>query len=142
MGFISSFIRNLTKKTLEGGYRKDFTKQSTIQQAVDKGRIVKVENLKSSRWGKTNSSGDLYDSSHSGMDYSKLKEQEVASTAVEDVIYDPKTEELKVKYRNGSTYYSFPGVPEETFTEFMDAPSKGKYLAYVIMPKYSRSLNA
>lgn len=134
MGFLSNILRNITKKTIEGGYRKDFDKQSTIQKAIQKGRIVQISDVKSSRW--SNRKSDTLYGPLSNIQYENAIETSVSSTAVADVKYDPKTQDLDVRYVGGDIYYTFPNVPEDVFTEFMDAPSKGRYLAYVIKPQY------
>lgn len=137
MGFLSNILRNITKTTIEGGYRKDFNKQSTIQKAISKGKIVQVNDVKSSRWKRKD---DTLYGPVNNIDYENAIETSVSSTAVADVKYDPKTQDLDIRYVGGDIYYTFPNVPEDVFTEFMDAPSKGRYLAYVIKPQYSENM--
>ena len=43
--------------------------------------------------------------------------------------------DLAVKFNNGGTYI-YKGVDEATFTEFLNAPSKGKYLSSHIKNKF------
>lgn len=66
-----------------------------------------------------------------------IDDANVDSTAVKEIKYDPKTKELLITYTSGDVEYSFPDVPKEVVEEFMRAPSKGKYLANVIQPRYS-----
>lgn len=43
--------------------------------------------------------------------------------------------DLAVKFNNGGTYI-YKGVDEATFKEFVDAPSKGKFLSANIKAKF------
>ena len=61
----------------------------------------------------------------------------VDSTAIDLISYDTTTKILGIKYKGGGKEYLFPNVPVEEFEALMKAPSKGKYVAFVIIPKYS-----
>lgn len=61
----------------------------------------------------------------------------VDSTAIDLISYDSTTKTLGITYKGGTKEYLFPNVPVEEFEALMKAPSKGKYVAYVIVPKYS-----
>lgn len=54
--------------------------------------------------------------------------QNVESSNVESVGYDPDTQELHVRYKNGSLY-KYEGVPPEAHEELMAADSVGTHLA-------------
>ena len=54
----------------------------------------------------------------------------VNSSNIASVDYDGSNE-LEIKFKTGSTY-RYVGVSPEIFNTFMDAPSKGRYLAAVI----------
>lgn len=135
MGFLSNILRRITATKLEGKNRKDSDFQNTFQTAIEKGKIVKVGDVKSSRWQKRGN--DTYYGPLEDIDYENSIERSVDSSAIDSIEYDPKTEDLKVRFRGGSVWYTYPNVPADVVTEFMDAPSKGRYLAYVIKPQYS-----
>ena len=61
----------------------------------------------------------------------------VDSTAIDLISYDTTTKTLGITYKGGEKEYLFPNVPVGEFEALMKAPSKGKYVAYVIVPKYS-----
>lgn len=61
----------------------------------------------------------------------------VDSTAIDLISYDTTTKTLGITYKGGGKEYLFPNVPVEEFESLMKAPSKGKYVAFVIVPKYS-----
>lgn len=69
------------------------------------------------------------------------KYQEVASSAIKSVKYDPSTHICKVQYQGGNgQYYDFMMSPDE-FEQFMNSDSKGRYCATVMkiqnrMPGY------
>jgi hypothetical protein len=51
------------------------------------------------------------------------------------IAYDETTSTLYVRFRRGGTY-SYADVPQAVFQELLAAPSKGKYHAANIKPKY------
>lgn len=61
----------------------------------------------------------------------------VDSTAIDLISYDTTTKTLGITYKGGTKEYIFPNVPIEEFEALMEAPSKGKYVAYIIVPRYS-----
>jgi hypothetical protein len=63
--------------------------------------------------------------------------QDVPSTAIEKVKYDPKTESLYVNFVGGKKTYWYPRVPKEKVQEMMAAPSKGEYFMQNIHDQYS-----
>ena len=105
------------------GWRKDKASQASLQEDISKGRAINISAPQSSRFSK-----DAAD------DY---KETAVSSTAVRSIGYNPKNGNLDIQYTSGSKKYRYPNVPPEVVTEFLDSPSKGKYLYYEIRPKYS-----
>ena len=58
-------------------------------------------------------------------------EVEVASQAIAEVKYDPKTNICKVRFVNGDKWYDYQMTPDE-FEDFMAADSKGQYVNYVM----------
>lgn len=146
-------ILNIIKDKISGGnfnnsgWRKDEESQSKLQNRIDSGKTITLSNPQSSRYqiskedlrerGLTKQGSYYTADDIADMRVDTTKEVPVASTAVKKVKYNPKTEELKIKYTSGNKEYSFPKVPKEVIEEFLDSPSKGKYLAHIIRPKYS-----
>lgn len=63
--------------------------------------------------------------------------QDVPSTAIKKMKYDPKTKELWVTFQGSNKKYWYPRVPEEKVREMMAAPSKGEYFMNNIHDQYS-----
>ena len=123
------------------GWRKDKASQASLQEDISKGRTVNITAPQSSRYSFDSKSvvdskgvADLVSGKKDADDF---KETSVDSTAVETIGYNPKNGNLDIQYTSGNKKYRYPNVPPEVVTEFLDSPSKGKYLYYVIRPKYS-----
>ena len=54
---------------------------------------------------------------------------------VVNVVHDPITNELTVTFHNGHRYV-YHDVPAKTYTQMMEAPSKGSFLHNNIKPKH------
>lgn len=63
--------------------------------------------------------------------------QDIPSTAIKKLKYDPKTEELYVTFQGSNKKYWYPRVPKEKIEELMNAPSKGEYFMQNIHDQYS-----
>ena len=63
--------------------------------------------------------------------------QDVPSTAIKKMKYDPKTKELWVTFQGSNKKYWYPRVPKEKVREMMAAPSKGEYFMNNIHDQYS-----
>lgn len=63
--------------------------------------------------------------------------QDIPSTAIKKLKYDPKTEELYVTFQGSNKKYWYPNVPKEKVEELMEAPSKGEYFLNNIHDQYS-----
>lgn len=117
------------------GWRKDKASQASLQEDISKGRTISVSAPQSSRYSfDSKGIADLASGKKTADDY---KETSVSSTAVRSIDYNPKNGNLDIQYTSGSKKYRYPNVPPEVVTEFLDSPSKGKYLYYEIRPKYS-----
>lgn len=117
------------------GWRKDKASQASLQEDISKGRTVNITAPQSSRYSfDSKGIADLASGKKTADDY---KETSVASTAVRTIDYNPKNGNLDIQYTSGNKKYRYPNVPPEVVTEFLDSPSKGKYLYYVIRPEYS-----
>lgn len=117
------------------GWRKDKASQASLQEDISKGRAVSISGPQSSRFSfDSKGIADLRTGKKGADDF---KETSVSSTAVRSIDYNPKTGNLDIQYTSGSKKYRYPNVPPEVVTEFLDSPSKGKYLYYEIAPEYS-----
>ena len=63
--------------------------------------------------------------------------QDIPSTAIKKLKYDPKTKELFVTFNGSNKKYWYPNVPKEKVEELMEAPSKGEYFLKNIHDQYS-----
>ena len=118
------------------GWRKDKTSQASLQEDISKGRKVNITAPQSSRYSfDSKGIADLVSGKKTADDY---EETAVSSTAVRTIGYNPKNGNLDIQYTSGNKKYRYPDVPPEVVTEFLDSPSKGKYLYYVIRPEYSK----
>lgn len=63
--------------------------------------------------------------------------QDIPSTAIKKVKYDPKTKELWVTFQGSNKKYWYPRVPKEKIEELMAAPSKGEYFMKNIHDQHS-----
>lgn len=63
--------------------------------------------------------------------------QDIPSTAIKKMKYDPKTQELYVTFQGSNKKYWYPRVPKEKIEEMMNAPSKGEYFMQNIHDQYS-----
>lgn len=64
-------------------------------------------------------------------------EVDVNSTAIKGYTWNPDTQSLFITYVGGNTEYEFPNVPESVVKELDNAPSKGRFVQFVIKPNYS-----
>ena len=59
----------------------------------------------------------------------------VESSNINQVGYDTATQELRVLFNSGSAY-AYQNVPDQVFTEFLESPSKGRFLNENIKGRY------
>jgi len=64
-----------------------------------------------------------------------MRIQAVASSHISAVAYDREEQILYVQFRNGAVY-AYQDVPRGVFEQFIDAPSKGRFLYQVIRAEY------
>lgn len=136
--------------------RKDFFGKQEAkgwEKALKKGRKISITTPQSSRWWidgddiKYYTTDEIVDSGEyddvinanviTGSATGEVSEARVNSTAIDLISYDPDTKALGIAYKGGTKEYIFPNVPKEEFEALMRAPSKGKYVQFVIKPKYS-----
>ena len=67
-----------------------------------------------------------------------MNREQVVSSAIKSVGYDPTTQTLEVEFINGSVY-QYREVPISLYTEFMSASSKGKFHYHHIMRRFHYS---
>lgn len=51
----------------------------------------------------------------------------VRSRAIAAVGYNPFSQRMKIRFRQGRTNYTFCGVPPSVYQGLLSAPSKGRY---------------
>lgn len=57
------------------------------------------------------------------------------SSVINHYLYFPETEILRIIYQSGAVY-DYLDVPQEIFDRFRSVRSKGRFLNYVIKPKF------
>lgn len=63
--------------------------------------------------------------------------QAVSSSQIEAIGFDNHTRVMAVKFKGKNpSVYLYDGVTLELYRHFLDAPSKGKFLAEYVKPKY------
>jgi hypothetical protein len=63
-----------------------------------------------------------------------MERKAVVSRKIRSIGYENGT--LEIEFNTSAIYHYF-SIPENIFTELMNAPSKGKYFRQVIKPNYS-----
>jgi hypothetical protein len=61
----------------------------------------------------------------------------VTSTDIASIGYDAKTRQLEVEFKHGTKLYTYEGVSEDIYAEFLNAKSPGRFFAANIKDKYS-----
>ena len=64
-----------------------------------------------------------------------MNREPVESSNLNSVGYDPSTKTLEIEFHSGGIYQYFD-VPENTYSELISAPSKGKYFHKFIKNVY------
>lgn len=59
------------------------------------------------------------------------------STAIRAIHHDEQSRTLRVTFVSGAVY-DYEDVPREVYEAFKAAPSKGRFFAYRIRPKYQQ----
>ena len=62
--------------------------------------------------------------------------QEVESTSIKEVGYNPETQVLTVVFEKSGETYEYKGVPKDVYDALMAAESKGQYFAQNIKGKF------
>lgn len=60
----------------------------------------------------------------------------VNSTAIRKIGYEATTMMLYIDFENGDPVYTFCGVPEDVFRNFINSPSKGQFYHQRIKDKF------
>lgn len=139
---LMKFVNILKMKSLENkGIFNTNEHNADIRRRVLQGKTTEVmhpTSMRSMYRGEdgTFASGESKPGKYAGADHY----EEIASTAIQDVKYDPSSHICKVKYNGGDKWYDFMMTPAE-FEQFMNADSKGRYCATVMkvqnrMPGY------
>jgi KTSC domain-containing protein len=59
----------------------------------------------------------------------------VVSSNIQGIGYTPEDSKLHVEFKGGSRY-TYSGVPEDVYEDFLNAPSKGIFFADTIKDSY------
>lgn len=65
-----------------------------------------------------------------------MEHKAVTSTSIHSIGYDPKTQELQVRYKGSGKTYSYQGVGCRDHLELEMAKSKGSHVQNVIQKKF------
>lgn len=65
-----------------------------------------------------------------------MERQQVTSTNIESIGYDPETKTLEVEFKKSGSVYRYDAVPEEVFEELKNAQSVGTYFGKAIKGVY------
>ncbi len=65
-----------------------------------------------------------------------MKREEVESSNIRSIGYDPASQVLEVEFNYGHLVYQYKGVPAEIYEQLMAAESKGKFLNSAIKSVY------
>lgn len=110
-------------------------KLDKIKKNVEKNKTVLVYNPLSQRTFFKNPETDSYIDGKIEVGDEKTSDKEkvvsVVSTAIQSIKYDPKKQRAYVIFKNGNgTEYTYKVSPEE-FDDFLNAASKGRWVAKV-----------
>lgn len=110
-------------------------KLDKIKKNVEKNKTVLVYNPLSQRTFFKNPETDSYIDGKIEIGDEKTSDKEkvvsVVSTAIQSIKYDPKKQRAYVIFKNGNgTEYTYKVSPEE-FDDFLNAASKGRWVAKV-----------
>ena len=110
-------------------------KLDKIKKNVEKNKTVLVYNPLSQRTFFKNPETDSYIDGKIEVGDEKTSDKEkvvsVVSTAIQSIKYDPKKQRAYVVFKNGNgTEYTYKVSPEE-FDDFLNAASKGRWVAKV-----------
>ena len=118
---------------------KGFFRGKEIEQ--EKNNIInkKLERVeeKRAREGQKPLTADQKDLLKEQAENERMYETDIPSTALKYVKYNPKTQELYVKFQGSNKKYWYPRVPQEKVEELMKAPSKGEYFIKNIHDVYT-----
>jgi hypothetical protein len=65
-----------------------------------------------------------------------VRREPVSSSSLQSVGYDPQSRILEIEF-HGSGVYQYEDVSQDTYSELMAAPSKGRYFAERIRDRYA-----
>ena len=106
-------------------------KLDKIKKNVEKNKTVLVYNPLSQRTFFKNPETDSYIDGKIEVGDEKTSDKGVVSTAIQSIKYDPKKQRAYVVFKNGNgTEYTYKVSPEE-FDDFLNAASKGRWVARV-----------
>ncbi len=135
---IKNWLKSIHKnspKTFKSLINTDFEKIKNANNAIQKKKSVELSKPQSQRYnGMTKTQ---FDKSGVGYEDKPIEHTTADSSAVENVRYDPKNENLDIMFVGGEKEYRYPNVDKKTFEAFMRTPSKGSFVNDVLKPYFS-----
>jgi hypothetical protein len=61
---------------------------------------------------------------------------EVQSSAIRKIGYDSNNNKMQIDFKNSNSYYTYSGVPESVFRDFISASSIGSFYNQHIKDRY------
>lgn len=112
-------------------YKGTDNKENKISQNIDKGKTISISNPTSQRTiikGNDYTDGRVETGNTTEENGPDSRLASVASSAIDNVEYNPNTNTASVTFRGGDKIYDYEVKPGE-FNNFLNAPSKGKRIA-------------
>lgn len=106
-------------------------KKDKISQSIDKGKTVSISNPTSQRTivkGENDYTDGRVEIGNTTQDNDESRVVSRASSAIDNVEYNPETNTASVTFRGGDKAYEYEVKPGE-FESFLNAPSKGQWIS-------------
>ena len=133
MDFLNK-LRQRLSETFRGNYGKlqkgEDNRKERAKERLEKGKKISFSDAQSQRYNINKERyipGDTRDSNKANDKMEDVSVDNISSTAIDSMDYNPKTEVMNIKFRNNNKTYAYPNVPEDAIEGFMDAGSKGRY---------------
>lgn len=130
-----SFINNLFSKNKV--YNSSNESQiKKILNAYGKDKQVTLNNPTSNRINIYDNQGSFIKQIMSNEKFTDTKKVddklyvEVPSTAVKSIVFNPNTKTVDLQYTSGDKIYTYRNIDKNEVSNFLNAPSKGRYVVY------------
>lgn len=133
---ISDLIKALTFKKIDQKSNDNLSSQVKVADLLDDDKNVNIRGLQSKRFEDPETGKMDLDVASGSEDEDKIIQENVASTAIDSVRYDPKKKIMWIRFVGGDKEYAFPNVPKDKIQQFLKAQSKGRFY-HQDLAKYS-----